>query len=134
MELGVKRFEVGTADLVSETVTDCDGRLDGWTVVAPEGEGLIDFVLERVTEVVPVGVKGNVVGIPDLVIEFVTDRVYAFDVAMPDGEGLIEVVLECVIVAVTDGVLRFVVGKEDGVSVTDLLLVIDTVVLTVGVY
>ena len=41
---------VGTADLVIETVTDCDGRLDGWTVVAPEGEGLTDSVFERVIE------------------------------------------------------------------------------------
>jgi len=118
---GVKGKVVGIPERVRETVADMVGKLEGWTVVTEEGDRVTLSVLETVIDTVVVGVKGKVVGIPDL------DRV-----TVPD------LVRDRVLVSVRETV-GDVVGRFDGWTVVTpeadrvTLTVLETVTHTVGV-
>jgi len=71
----VKGAVVGIPERVIVTVPEVVTRLDGCTVVTPDGEPLILLVLVSVIVTDGVGVKGAVVGIEDRVNVTVTDLV-----------------------------------------------------------
>jgi len=130
----------------------------GADVGMPDGETVTDRVLDTVIVVVVVRVKGNVVGMLERVIVFVTDHVASkegFTVTTGDGVSVTDRVLEIVIVVEAVGVTGKVVGilervivlvgdnvagKEgftvnavDGETVTDRVLDTVTVFVVVGV-
>ena len=111
---------------------DRDAVTDGVFVLGadvgmPERDTVIDSVLETVTEVEVVGVAGNVVGMLERVIVFVTDHVASkegFTVTAGDGVSVTDLVLDTVTVLEVVGVAGNVVGMLERVIVLVGVLVL----------
>jgi hypothetical protein len=126
---------------VTEMVGVPVGTLEGLIVVAAEGERVIETDRVLDTDTVPERVKGRVVGIPESVLDTVTERVNDTDlvrvtemVGVPVGtlEGLIVVAAEGERVSDTDRVLDTDtvpehVIKLEGLTVGNPESVLDTV-------
>ena len=121
VDVRVKGLVDGIGDLVTVTVVDIEGRLDGWTVTAGERLPVIDSDFVLVTVTVVVRVKGLEVGIGDRVTVMVVDDDGKLDGwTVTAGERLPVIDSDFVLVTVTV-VVRVkgtVVGIGDRVTVT----------------